>query len=306
MPSKNSSRAGTLALVSKPVRRTLEARLAAYRSFLNDAWEVLPAWLRTREDGGRGLRDWFQTNWEMLVESPLQEALAAEEGYVEVRKRCAQVYGEGAACNRDGDLRIAYSGFDASHEIRVNGDDRFYAFGTVSDGCFVQTPPFDLVQTIDVRGSRRVVPAGTAAFSVVRTESFHALYVESDHLQDAFTSTPTIEGLPMFLLLVGIPALLAGGAAYFLGTQLGENIPALAMGVFAALTYLIWGARETPVEIVVNLVIYYLLALGITTVVPGPVGEVTAMQLLYAILLGVLVSLVFFLVARLFLPSDEW
>ena len=40
---------------------------------------------------------------------------------------------------------------------------------------------------------------------------------------------------------------------------------------------------KTPVEIFFNLVIYYLLALGITSVVPGTAGEVTATQLLYAI-----------------------
>ena len=308
MSSESNARADNRALGSKSVLHTLETRLTAYRLFLNEAWNVLPVWLRTPEEEGRGLRDWFQTNWEMLVESPLQEALENEEGYVERTKRCLQVYGEGAACNPDGDPRIAYPGFDATHEVRVNRDDRFYAFGTVIDGSFVVAPPFDLVRSVDGQGRPRLLPSSAAAFSVVRTESFHALYVATGIAeQDSATpSTGTVTGLWQFLLLAGVPAVLAGGAAYFLGACFAENIPASAMGLFAVATYLIWGARETFAEILFNLLVYYLLGLAITALAPGPIGTVTAAQLLYAMVLGTAVSFVFFLVARLFLPAHDW
>ncbi len=47
-----------------------------FRIFLNTAWTGLPDWIKNKEESRYAIDDWFQANWEALVEAEINQFLA--------------------------------------------------------------------------------------------------------------------------------------------------------------------------------------------------------------------------------------
>ena len=111
--------------------------LKEFREFLQKSYQALPIWVINGEDQNDSVLDWYQTNWEILVEYRMQ-SLGLIDGRIDV-------YGDGADCNGDSS-RVFLPEAHPSKSIRINDKYVFHSFGTLKNDYFVQEPPFDFVK----------------------------------------------------------------------------------------------------------------------------------------------------------------
>lgn len=102
------------------------------------------------------LSDWLQANWEVIIESRLQEAKCIS-GLLDI-------YGPGADCNRSSS-RVSLPHLLPSCSIHVQSSFALHSFGTMQNGYFVQAPPFDYVKGENTK-SEVVLRLNEAQFAI--------------------------------------------------------------------------------------------------------------------------------------------
>ena len=130
----------------------LKAILQSFQFFLKTSWEGLPHdLLQSRE-----LEDWYQANWEIIVEN----AISKNSGYGVF----IDVYGDGADCNHSSS-RVWFPDKPPTYSIRVNDDFVFHSFGSIKDNVYTQMPPFEYVKG-ESKNDELVILFKEASFSL--------------------------------------------------------------------------------------------------------------------------------------------
>lgn len=92
--------------------------LSDFQKFLVSSYATLPAWMIDGEDHNEPVQDWYQANWEILVEYRMQ-CLGLVDGEIDV-------YGDGADCNTSS--RVFLPEAQPSKSIRINDKFIFHSF----------------------------------------------------------------------------------------------------------------------------------------------------------------------------------
>ena len=102
------------------------------------------------------LDDWLQANWEIIVESRLQESKAIS-GLLDV-------YGNGADCNASSS-RVSLPDSHPQCAVHVKPSFILHSFGTLQNGLFIEAPPFDYVKGENAK-SEVVLPVNEVQFTI--------------------------------------------------------------------------------------------------------------------------------------------
>ena len=102
------------------------------------------------------LADWLQANWEIIVESRLQEA--------EIVSGLIDIYGEGADCNGSSS-RVSLPESQPQCAVHVKQDFVLHSFGTLKNGFFVQSPPFNYIKAENSK-SEIILKLSEAQFTI--------------------------------------------------------------------------------------------------------------------------------------------
>lgn len=136
-----------------------------FRHFLNTAWTGLPEWIIKNENQEYEINDWLQANWEILVESKLNEPFRQME--VGSERIILNFFGSGADIDGRGSSRVIYPDDLPTHFILVNDKYRFDSFGTKYEtGWFELTFPFNYIKAIDKDENEIILSATRAKFSL--------------------------------------------------------------------------------------------------------------------------------------------
>ncbi len=111
--------------------------LCDFQNFLVSSYASLPDWMIDREDANDPIADWYQANWEILVEYRMQ-FLGLVDGHIDI-------YGDGADCNGNSS-RVFLPNAQPLKSIRINDKFAFHSFGTLRNDFFVLEPPFEFVK----------------------------------------------------------------------------------------------------------------------------------------------------------------
>ncbi len=132
----------------------LQDVLEAYRQFLLLNFATINSVLS--EDL---LADWLQANWEIIVESRLQEA--------NLIPGLLDVYGEGADSNGSSS-RVSLPKMLPSCAVHVQKGYVLHSFGTLQNDFFIQSPPFDYVKGENSK-AEVIVKLNDAQFEIGKT-----------------------------------------------------------------------------------------------------------------------------------------
>jgi hypothetical protein len=105
------------------------------------------------------LADWLQANWEIIVESKLQEA--------NLIPGLLDVYGDGADCNGSSS-RVSLPKMSPSCAVHVQKGYVLHSFGTLQNDFFIQSPPFDYVKGENSK-AEIIVKLNDAQFEIGKT-----------------------------------------------------------------------------------------------------------------------------------------
>ncbi len=115
----------------------------------------LPSWLK--DDPNNSINDWYQSNWEILVENPLMN-----RGIV---KSVIDVYGDGADCNGSSS-RVSLHELQPKQSIHVNDGYIFHSYGTMKNEWYYQEPPFDIIRAEKPNDEILLVAASEAELTI--------------------------------------------------------------------------------------------------------------------------------------------
>ncbi len=132
----------------------------SFRQFLNVSWSTLPDLLKDRQKSWDAIDDWYQTNWETIVETQINIVRQENEMVV------LEIFGNGADCNGSSS-RVFLPESLPTHCIKVNDRYRFNSFGTKYEtGWFEITYPFDFIKVLDEDEIEIILSAENAKFSL--------------------------------------------------------------------------------------------------------------------------------------------
>jgi hypothetical protein len=137
----------------------------SFRNFLNISWNGLPDFIKNTEESSWLIDDWYQTNWETLVETNINQIIEKEKlpiGFVTL-----EAFGSGADCNGSSS-RVFNPNALATHYIQVNNIYRFDSFGELNDKNYYEISyPFNFAKVIDEQEIEIILPASNLIFKVV-------------------------------------------------------------------------------------------------------------------------------------------
>ena len=111
--------------------------LSDFQEYLKSSYPNLPVWITDGKDSNEPIGDWYQTNWEILVEYRIIQ-LGLVDGIIDI-------YADGADCN-NGSSRVFLPDLIAKESIRINNEFIFHSFGTQNNGIYLLEPPFEFVK----------------------------------------------------------------------------------------------------------------------------------------------------------------
>ena len=136
----------------------------SFRIFLNVSWAGLPGWLKDIKESDEAIYDWFQANWETIVETKINQVRFAES--LSNNLVTIEHFGYGADCYGTSS-RVFRPDALPTHYIKVNGLYRFDSFGNKFDtGWFDLCFPFDFVKVTDENDNEIILNADNLVYSL--------------------------------------------------------------------------------------------------------------------------------------------
>ena len=132
----------------------LDEVIEQFRCFLIESYKFLPRWLLTNDEQ---MAEYFQANWEILVESRLNE--------LNLMSGAIDVYGDGADCN-GASSRVSIPELRPTAAVHIKNGCVLHSFGSTKNGYFEMIPPFDFVKGEFPGGGELVLSISEADFSI--------------------------------------------------------------------------------------------------------------------------------------------
>ncbi|NQY34800.1 MAG: hypothetical protein HRT37_07525 [Alteromonadaceae bacterium] len=139
---------------------SLDDVLSDFRKFLLLNFELMSEILSGDDDIQELLDDWLQANWEVIVESRLR--------YFKLIDGFIDIYGVGADCNGSSS-RVSLPDKSPISAIQIKPNYILHSFGTLSNGFFVQEPPFDYVKGENANTDDLILPLHQVTFCIGET-----------------------------------------------------------------------------------------------------------------------------------------
>ena len=137
----------------------------SFRFFLNTSWPGLPDWIKDEVKSWHVIDDWYQTNWETLVETEINQIIDHEKlslGVVSL-----EVFGCGADCNGISS-RVFKPEILPTHFVQVNNIYRFDSLGIKHEnGWFEISYPFDSARVFNDKGEEIILPMTNLTFKLI-------------------------------------------------------------------------------------------------------------------------------------------